>query len=135
MNKEQEKLLLLKPKNNLEFEKQKLCCKADIIAVVQIEYQGMNLEALKLNTEFLKHICCLVETRVKNKKYSKYKIDKKALVMDALKMLIPSLNSPEMIQIIEQNIENLHDQKLIKALDNSKYYLNKIVSFASKYLL
>jgi hypothetical protein len=45
--------------------------------------------------------------------------------MDALKMLIPSLNSPEMIQIIEQNIENLHDLKLIKALDNSKYYLKK----------
>jgi hypothetical protein len=135
MNKEQEKLLLLKPKNNLEFEQEKLCCKADILAVIQIEYKGMNLEALKLDSEFLKHVCCLVETRVKNKKYSKYKIDKKALVMDALKILIPSLNSPEMIQIIEQNIENLHDQKLIKALKNSKYYFKKVVSFVSKNLL
>lgn len=124
-----EKLLLLKPKHNLEFENKKKCIVSELIEIIKTHYPNADFDTLKLQTGFLNHVCDLVETGVKKSNSKKYKIDKKKVVMTALSTLIPSLNSPEMLDIINKNIEDLHDKGLIKALSNTSYYGIKALNF------
>lgn len=117
MNKE--KLLALPaPKNNLAFEQQKSCILSDLIDIVKEHYKGMDFNVLKMDIAFLERVCCLVETGIKKYDNKKYKFNKKQLVIDALVAIIPTLNSPEQIKIIDKNIENLHDMGKIVALKN-----------------
>ena len=133
MNKD--KLLLLTPSNNLKFEQQKACTVSDLVEVVKKHYEGLDINALKLDVGFLKHVCCLVETGIKKNKSGKYKLDKKQIVITALQQLIPTLSSPEMISIIDKNIESLHDEGLIVPLKESSYMISSVSKWLVKKII
>ena len=130
-----EKLLLMKPKHNLEYETKKKCIISELVEIIKDHYPNSDFDTLKLQTCFLNHVCNLVETGIKKSKSKKYKIDKKQVVLTALTSLIPSLNSPDMLDIISKNIEDLHDKNMIKAISETEYYGKKIIKFCSKFII
>jgi len=129
-----EKALLVKPSQNLDFEQRKACIKAQLIEILKEKYKYHDLNVLRLDIGFLKHVCNILETGIKKTNSKKYKLDKKQIVLEALEVMIPTLTSPEMKAIISKNIESLHDEGLIKAVSDFEYYGTKAVKFMGKYM-
>lgn len=133
MNKE--KALLVRPAKSLDFEKKKACIKADLVDIIKDSYKHQDLNALRLDTAFLKEVCNILEAGIEKSNSKKYKIDKKQIVLDALEILIPTLTSPEMKAIISKNIESLHDEGLITGVTQTAYLGFKTYKYLSKFIL
>lgn len=100
--------------NDLALDVKRNAIKAQILA--RINELGISTASYRMNNEFLLLVCNLVEHLVNKKKY---KIDKKALVVDVLNSIF-NLTAPEKVTI-ENNIEFLWNNKNIKRV--SQFYL------------
>lgn len=100
--------------NDLALDVKRSAIKAKILE--RINELGISTASYRMNNEFLLLVCNLVEHLVNKKKY---KIDKKALVIDVLNAIF-SLNPAEKVTT-ENNIEFLWNNKNIKKV--SKFYL------------
>lgn len=100
--------------NDLALDVKRNAIKTKILA--RINELGISTASYRMSSEFLVWVCNLVEHVVHQKKF---KIDKKALVIDILNAIF-SLNPAEKTTA-ENNIEFLWNNKNIKKV--SKFYL------------
>ena len=82
---------------------------AKIINLVIEAYRGVNMSEMKGSTDFVLHLCNIVEYKF----HKVDKVDKKKIVLDIFKRLIPSVTESE-LETINQTIEHLHSTGQIK---------------------
>ena len=93
---------------------------AKILNLLIEEYRGVSMADMKSSTDFVLHICNIVEYKF----HKVPKVDKKKAVLDIFKRLIPSITDSEM-ETISQTIEHLHSTGQIKY--PSLFKIGKIV--------
>jgi len=109
---------LVKPKNVLNTIKSV----NDIETYIMNELRGINLEQHKFNPDIILYICNVVENwfHKLKKTINDEKINKKEIVLNTLKKLLPSINSQDELSII-QIIEHLHSSGNIKIVSLKKW--------------
>lgn len=103
---------IVKPKNTFKL----VCIVNEIIQQSKKKFEGIELNSLKFNPDFVLFICETVESRIK-------KADKKALVIDILTKIL-DLNDTEKKQI-GIIIEHLHSSGLIKKVKSFFQFFKK----------
>ncbi len=94
------------------------------------DFSPAELQEYRLNPEFIKYVCNLVETKISKK----YKPNKKEIVLGILLKLIPTITEPDKKQISE-NIEFLHGNGDIKTITILRYFGRTLYSVLKKKLL
>ena len=94
-----------------------------------------NLQEYKLNIDFIRHACNIVENLYDK---TSHKTSKKTLVIEMLKNCLSRVKNvnytEDELKIINQTIESLHSQGKIKKIRVSKRLLKSIINFFLKYL-
>ena len=119
-------LALVKPKNAVKKHLDFTYLKQEILDLLQ---EVPNLESLKRDPEFVLYVCNLVEN-----KQSKHKIDKKELVKDVFKSLFCELNNDQDLKRMDDHIEFLCSNKMIKKLPVMKKMFKQFCAWAIKKL-
>ena len=79
---------------------------SDLVSLLREYYSGMNVNEMKVNIDFISHICNCVEHKfTKDKK--RYKADKKAVVISIIKKLCGDISDQD-VKTIQTTIESLH---------------------------
>jgi len=118
---------LVKTQNTLRTDEKKTKIKNLIVSRAK-EFE--NLSSYKLNNEFLSLICNLVENNVKKK----YKIDKKAFVLEIYTILYSDISTDEQLQIAN-NIAFIFDNNLISKIPLSKQIIEFVKSWLKKKII
>jgi hypothetical protein len=92
------------------------------------EFKSINLQEQKFKSSFLKYILEKVKTIIKNTK-SFEKEQLKQLTIQIIKHLIPNISDSD-LKTIEDTIDTLINNKLVKAVDKS--FRGKIKKFLKK---
>ena len=87
-----------------------------------------NYETMKTDLELVKHICNMVEEL--NKKKVDPKIDKKAIVLDVLKILFPEL-SVEQTMMIDTFIDFICQNDLISKISSVSKFVGSLKKISS----
>ena len=87
-----------------------------------------NYETMKTDLELVKHICNMVEEL--NKKKVDPKIDKKAIVLDVLKILFPDL-SVEQTMMIDTFIDFICQNDLISKISSVSKFVGSLKKISS----
>lgn len=119
-----ESLKLVKPLNSLLLQQQVI----QIINHVKKEFDGIDFATLKNDEQFILHVCEIVENIFTDKRIKKRK---KELVMKIINGIIPDLNDIDR-RVIDDKIEFLHSNNVIKQVAGHAKVLNKIKSVFSK---
>lgn len=94
-----------------------------------------DLHTFRQSDELTEIICCVVE-HLLSKKAKKYKIDKKAVVLDVYAELFASAPlSADEREIISKRIEFLHEKGLIKAVPIIKWVSKGFLNWLKKKIL
>ena len=128
------KLDLVPLKHSIDYTSKKVKSKEDLIKIINDRFGDCICEVI-YDIEFVNRVCNIVETCLIQPKNKKYKIDKKALVIEAISTVASSLCTPEVIKKIENDIEHLHNHKMIKKVPYSKYILKKASDYFGKQFL
>ena len=118
---------LVKTQNTLRTDEKKTKIKNLIISRAK-EFELIS--QYKLNNEFLTLICNQVENLVKKK----YKIDKKAFVLEIYSILYPNITTEEQLQLAN-NIAFIFDNNLISKIPLSKQIIEFIKSWLKKKII
>ena len=118
---------LVKTQNTLRTDEKKTKIKNLIVSRAK-EFELIS--QYKLNNEFLTLICNLVENNVKKK----YKIDKKALVLEIYSILYPNITTEEQIQLVS-NIAFIFDNNLISKIPLSKQIIEFVKNWFKKKII
>ena len=87
-----------------------------------------NYETMKTDLELVKHICSMVEEL--NRKEVDPKIDKKAIVLDVLKILFPEL-SVEQTMMIDTFIDFICQNDLISKISSVSKFVGSLKKISS----
>lgn len=117
-------LKLVKPLNSLLLQQQVI----QIINHIKKEFDGVDFVTLKNDEQFILHVCEIVENIFTDKRIKKRK---KELVMKIINGIIPDINDVDK-RIIDDKIDFLHSNNVIKQVSGHAKLLNKIKSVFSK---
>ena len=118
---------LITPQNGLKSDLKRTEIRDKIITQVN-KFEDIN--KYKLDNEFIKLICNLIEYHIKKK----YNINKKDLFFDIYSRFFPDLNDEEK-QTIAKIIQFIHDNSHIQKLPYRKLFLSFIEKWIKKDLI
>ena len=84
----------------------------DLVVQLKDYYSSTSLADMKVNIDFISHICNCVEQKF-TKDNKRYKVDKKAVVISIIKKLTGDISDQD-LKTIQNTIESLHSSDSIK---------------------
>lgn len=86
-----------------------------------------------LNLEFIKFLCNSLESAdVKQPSNPVYRINKRDLIVKVLNELFPYKHNEDYVKIVEQFIDFLHNNQMIKSSGVAKVVKSTIINYVSK---
>ena len=106
---------------------------SDLVSLLKEYYDGTDVRELRVNIDFIRHICDCIEWKfTKDKK--RYKMDKKKIALSIIKKLVGDISDID-TRTIETIIESLHSSGLISGKTVYKCTKGVVKNILKKVLL
>lgn len=122
---------LIKPKFSLREESKK----GDLVGILKEHLQSSNIQLLSKNHDLILFVCNLIENIYKKKWFKKTpKVDKKRIAVQTLETLLGRQYDPQEKQVVEELIDTLCKNGLVKKVPFSKVLLNNVMALIGDFL-